>query len=101
MISARDLRTADFSVKDANALLNEAADTIEAYQHENKELYHKLEVLAAKIEEYRSEEDAIKTALVTAQKMADKIKKDSSEAAALLIESSEAEAKEKMDSLQI
>ena len=98
MISARDLRTADLSVKDANALLNEAADTIEAYQHENKELYHKLEVLAAKIEEYRSEEDAIKTALVTAQKMADKIKKDSSEAAALLIESSEAEAKEKMDS---
>lgn len=98
MISAKDLRTADLSVKDANALLNEAADTIEAYQHENKELYHKLEVLAAKIEEYRSEEDAIKTALVTAQKMADKIKKDSSEAAALLIESSEAEAKEKMDS---
>ncbi|WP_308573392.1 DivIVA domain-containing protein [uncultured Eubacterium sp.] len=98
MISARDLRTADLSAKDANALLNEAADTIEAYQHENKELYHKLEVLAAKIEEYRSEEDAIKTALVTAQKMADKIKKDSSEAAALLIESSEAEAKEKMDS---
>ena len=101
MISARDLRTADLSVKDANALLNEAADTIEAYQHENKELYHKLEVLAAKIEEYRSEEDAIKTALVTAQKMADKIKKDSSEAAALLIESSEAEAKEKMDSANL
>ena len=101
MISAKDLRTADLSVKDANALLNEAADTIEAYQHENKELYHKLEVLAAKIEEYRSEEDAIKTALVTAQKMADKIKKDSSEAAALLIESSEAEAKEKMDSANL
>ena len=104
MISAKDLKNADLAVaasgyvtKDVDKLLNEAASTIEAYQRENKELYHKLEVLATKIEEYRSEEDAIKTALVTAQKMADKIKKESKDAAALLIESSEAEAKHKMD----
>lgn len=104
MISAKDLKNVDLAVansgyvtKDVDKLLNEAANTIEAYQRENKELYHKLEVLASKIEEYRSEEDAIKTALVTAQKMADKIKKESKDAAALLIESSEAEAKQKMD----
>lgn len=104
MISAKDLKNVDLAVaasgyvtKDVDKLLNEAANTIEAYQRENKELYHKLEVLASKIEEYRSEEDAIKTALVTAQKMADKIKKDSKDAAALLIENSEAEAKQKMD----
>ena len=104
MISAKDLKNVDLAVansgyvtKDVDKLLNEAANTIEAYQRENKELYHKLEVLASKIEEYRSEEDAIKTALVTAQKMADNIKKESKDAAALLIESSEAEAKQKMD----
>ncbi len=104
MISAKDLKNVDLAVansgyvtKDVDKLLNEAANTIEAYQRENKELYHKLEVLASKIEEYRSEEDAIKTALVTAQKMADKIKKESKDAATLLIESSEAEAKQKMD----
>lgn len=104
MISAKDLKNVELAVansgyvtKDVDKLLNEAANTIEAYQRENKELYHKLEVLASKIEEYRSEEDAIKTALVTAQKMADKIKKESKDAAALLIESSEAEAKQKMD----
>ena len=91
MISAKDLKNVDLAVansgyvtKDVDKLLNEAANTIEAYQRENKELYHKLEVLASKIEEYRSEEDAIKTALVTAQKMADKIKKESKDAAALL-----------------
>lgn len=104
MISAKDLKNVDLAVansgyvtKDVDKLLNEAANTIEAYERENKELYHKLEVLASKIEEYRSEEDAIKTALVTAQKMADKIKKESKDAATLLIESSEAEAKQKMD----
>lgn len=104
MISAKDLKNADLAVaasgyvtKDVDRLLKEAASTIEAYQRENKELYHKLEVLAAKIEEYRSEEDAIKTTLVTAQKMADKIDKDSKSAAALLAESSQAEAKQKTD----
>lgn len=104
MISAKDLKNVELAVansgyvtKDVDKLINEAANTIEAYQRENKELYHKLEVLASKIEEYRSEEDAIKTALVTAQKMADKIKKESKDAATLLIESSEAEAKQKMD----
>ena len=104
MISAKDLRNVDLAVgasgyvtKDVDKLVKEAANTIEAYQRENKELYHKLEVLASKIEEYRSEEDAIKTALVTAQKMADKIKKESKDAATLLIESSEAEAKQKME----
>lgn len=104
MISAKDLKNVDLAVgasgyvtKDVDKLVKEAANTIEAYQRENKELYHKLEVLASKIEEYRSEEDAIKTALVTAQKMADKIKKESKDAATLLIESSEAEAKQKME----
>ncbi len=104
MISAKDLKNADLAVaasgyvtKDVDKLLKEAASTIEAYQRENKELYHKLEVLATKIEEYRSEEDAIKTTLVTAQKMADKINKESKDAAALLAENSQAEAKEKTD----
>ena len=71
MISASDLRkiqltevNSGYSVEEVNAVINEAATTIEAYTNENKELYHKLEVLACKIEEYRTEEDSIKTALI-------------------------------------
>lgn len=86
MISANDLRNVKltktekgYSIEEVNATLNAAATTIDAYVNENKELYRKMELLAARIEEYREEEDSIKSALITAQKMADQIKKESSE----------------------
>ena len=99
MISANDLRKiqlneveSGYSVEEVNAVINEAASTIEAYENENKELYHKLEVLAGKIEEYRTEEDSIKTALIMAQKMADKVSKDSNDEAEKLLSESRAKA---------
>ena len=99
MINAGDLRKVQltetengYSIEEVNSVLNEAAITIEAYENENRELYHKLEVLAAKIEEYRAEEDSIKTALITAQKMADRIKKESTEEAEKLIADSNTKA---------
>lgn len=93
MISANDLiKALGADNVDFDALIKEAATTIEAYQNENKTLYHKLEVLATKIEEYRAEEDAIKTALVTAEKMAEKIKRESSEKAQVTIDTANQEA---------
>lgn len=99
MISANDLRkiqlnevASGYSVEEVNAVINEAASTIEAYTNENKELYHKLEVLAGKIEEYRTEEDSIKTALIMAQKMADKVKQDSNNEAEQLLSNSKMQA---------
>lgn len=99
MISANDLRAVQFShadkgysVEEVNAVLDKAAETIEEQSDETKELYHKLEVLAARIEEYREEEDSIKTALITAQKMADRITKESREESEALLAKSRAEA---------
>ena len=84
MISSKEIRQLDLAVtqngyntKEVDSVLSECALTIDAYQKENEELYRKMELLAAKIEEYRLEENAIKTALVTAEKMAEKIKKES------------------------
>lgn len=99
MISANDLRKIQltetqtgYSVDEVKTVIDEAASTIEGLENENKELYRKMEVLAAKIEEYRSEEDSIKTALIMAQKMADKVKKESNEEAEKLIADSRAQA---------
>lgn len=101
MISSKELRQKDleitqngYNIAEVDALMAESAATIDAYEKQSGDLYHKLEVLAGKIEEYRQEEDAIKTALVTAQKMADKIKKESNETASLLISKSEETAKD-------
>ncbi|MCR5207778.1 MAG: DivIVA domain-containing protein [Eubacterium sp.] len=103
MISANDLRNVElreeengFSREEVKAVIVQAADTIEAYASENKELYGKLKYLADKIEEYRSEEDSIKTALITAQKMADKIEAEAKEKAETLTAESEAAADEKI-----
>ena len=101
MISSKELRQKDleitqngYNIAVVDALMAESAATIDAYEKQSGDLYHKLEVLAGKIEEYRQEEDAIKTALVTAQKMADKITKESNETASLLISKSEETAKD-------
>ena len=101
MISSKELRQKDleitqngYNIAEVDALIAESAATIDAYEKQSGDLYHKLEVLAGKIEEYRQEEDAIKTALVTAQKMADKITKESNETASLLISKSEETAKD-------
>ena len=58
------------------------------------------------VEEYRSEEDSIKTALITAQKMADRIAKDAKEKAEEKLSASAAtaqqtvtDAKEKADKM--
>lgn len=99
MISSKEIRQLDFAVtqngyntKEVDSVINECALTIDAYQKESEELYHKMELLASKIEEYRLEENAIKTALVTAEKMAEKIKKESNEESTALLEKSRQEA---------
>lgn len=104
MISSANLRKTEFavvpngySIDQVNDIINQAASTIEAYASESDDLYHKMEVLATKIEEYRAEENSIKSALITAEKMADKIKKESEEKAATLIAQSEKTAKTTID----
>lgn len=104
MISANELRKREIStehngynIDEVNYTIDEAAKTIDAYVNENQELYRKMEILASRIEEYREEEDSIKAALITAEKMADKIKKESGEEASNLISQSEQTAKKTID----
>ncbi|MBR6549501.1 MAG: DivIVA domain-containing protein [Clostridia bacterium] len=60
-------------------MLDQVVETIEELHKENAELVRKLEVLAERIQEYRNEEDSIRSALLTAQKSADKILKEANE----------------------
>ena len=49
----------------------EQKDTITSLKAENEQMMKKIEVLAERVETYRSEEDEIKNALVSAQKLGD------------------------------
>ncbi len=64
-----------YDIDETNAFIDEIAESYAAIYAENKELYRKLEVLASKVEEYREDEDSIKTAIITAQKAANQISK--------------------------
>ena len=79
---------------DVDEFLEEVADLLEGLQREKDSLVKKLGVLADKIEEYREEEDSIRTALVSAQQLGDKIVRESkAESETTLLEAkAEAEA---------
>jgi len=86
MLTATDIRNAAFSrstrgykIAEVDEFLEQVIDTVEQLHKENAELVHKLEVLAERIQEYRNEEDSIRSALLTAQKSADKIMKEANE----------------------
>lgn len=62
------VQSGGYDKEEVNALLAQIVESYQAVYDENKELYRKMEILAGKIEEYRNEEDSIKTALITAQR---------------------------------
>lgn len=89
MITPRQIRERKISTVESggydraevNELLLEIIESYEAVYAENKELYRKMEILANRIEEYRADEDSIKTALITAQKMAAQVVSEANEKA--------------------
>lgn len=98
MITPSDINDKRFStVKDGgydasevNEFLQASAESYAAVVEENKQLFRKMEILAKKIEEYRDEEDSIKSALITAQKTANAITKQAKDGAeSVLTESTE------------
>lgn len=71
----------------------------ETFQEQNKEIENlkkKLVVLAKKIEQYRQDEDNVKTALISAQKMGDTFKKEAQKEADGILK----EAKEKAEEIE-
>ncbi len=108
-ILARRFEKATFNgykTEDVDEFLRELSSEFAQLQKEKSELERKLEVLADKIREYRDDEDALKDALLMAQKQgnqiigdaknaADKLKKETDEAVAKQL----AEAKEKSEKM--
>ncbi len=100
MITPNQIRERKISIVesdgyDRNEVNDLLLDIIESYEsvfEENKELYRKMEILANRIEEYRADEDSIKTTLIMAQKMADKVTVEAKEKAEKTITESAASA---------
>lgn len=97
-IIARKFEKAAFNgykTDDVDDYLKEVSDEFAALQKEKNELERKLEVLADKIREYRDDEEALKDALLIAQKQGNAIVADSKASAEKLT----AETKAAMEKL--
>ena len=101
MISAQDIREKSFdserngySKEAVDDFLEEAADSIAAYQKENAVLKSKMKVLVDKIEDYRSNEEALNQAIISAQKLAVQIENDARSRSAEMLSNAEQKVQE-------
>ena len=70
-----------YRAEDVDNFLSEVSASYEQMFKENGDLIKKISVLVKKIEEYREDEESLKTALLNAQKLADKIVAEARETA--------------------
>ena len=101
MISASDIRDKRFEkaafgykqeeIDDFLAMLIEEFDEIDA---EREDLHRKIQILADKVREYRQDEDALKDALLGAQKQGHKVVAEAQEKADEIIAQAESKANE-------
>jgi cell division initiation protein len=108
MITAQDIREKGFERVRLNGydmaavdeFLEELADDVAASQKENAVLKSKMKVLVDKIEEYRANEEALNSAILSAQKLAVQIEKDARQRADEMIADAEAQVKAKVGSIE-
>ena len=81
-----------YKMQDVDYFLEEVAGIIEGITNENEDLTKKIKVLADKMEEYRNEEEAVKAAILNAQKTAAMVMKEANEKAAKTIKDATSKA---------
>ena len=78
-------KRAGYNTQEVNTATANMIKELETLEASNKNYENQLSVLAAKIQEYRETEDAIKTTLINAQKMADITIKESKQKAEMIM----------------
>ena len=100
MITPQDIREKTFEkavfggydMATVDEFLEEIANDLALLQKENTVLRGKMKVLVEKVEEYRGNEDALRLAIVSAQRLATSIEREAKDKAADIIAAAEAEA---------
>ena len=83
MFNAEEIRQITFEkvmrgyrTEDVESFIENIADEFEALEKEKKDLEEKLYLLAEKVEQYKAEEESIKTTLINAQRLGESIVSD-------------------------
>lgn len=92
MIASEDVRRVTFEramrgyrCEDVDDYLKQVADSMDTLSAENDDLQKKLVVLAQRIDQYRAEEDTLRTTMINAQRLGENVIKEAKQKAAEII----------------
>jgi len=78
-----------YNAADVDEFINDVIATVEQQNAEKAELLRKLDILAKKVEQYRQDEETVRNALITSQKLSDSTLKEAQNKASYIIKSAE------------
>ena len=81
-----------YNAEDVDAFIDEVIATFEQQKKEKTNLVHKIDRLATRLEEYREDEETVRNALLTSQKMSDACIREAKEKAAKIVREAEEKA---------
>lgn len=88
-ISFRRAGKNGYNAADVDEFIDEVTDTVEQLIAEKNDCVRKMDILAGKIEQYREDEETVRNALLTSQKLSDTKIKEAQDKADYLIRSAE------------
>lgn len=99
MITANDIREVKFTrsmggykTAEVDDFLDRCADAVEELTKQNDENARKMQVLAETVVDYRNQEDSIRSALISAQRMSESVISDAKKQAEEIVAAAQAEA---------
>lgn len=95
-----DISEVDSFFAGVNETLDAITGAYEKAKRDNEELINKIKVLSNKVEEYRSDEDNLRSALLIAQRAADSVVREAKAEAEKILEEAKAEADGKINSVK-
>ena len=78
--------------EDVDAFIDEVILTFEQMKKEKSELIRKMDILATRVEQYRADEETVRNALLTSQRIADQSVKEANAKAAAILSDAETKA---------
>lgn len=91
-ISFRKANLGGYRPEDVDSFIDEVIASFEQLKKEKTNLVHKIDVLATRVEQYRSDEETVRNALLASQKVADACIREAKEKAAKITREAENKA---------
>ena len=88
-ISFHTIGKKGYSAADVDQFIDDVVETVDQLNAEKADLLRKLDVLAKKVEEYRKDEETVRNALITSQKLSDSTLKEAQDKAGYIIKKAE------------